>query len=124
MIEIVWEFIVREETLGQFELAYGLGGAWGKLFAGCSGFRGTTLLRDIEDPRRYLRVDMWDTVAQWEQVLAEHEVEYAELLATLAGWIESDREVGVFTIRSEATVRPSSKARRGRGGKGKMRPRI
>ena len=46
MVEIVWEFVVREETRGQFELAYGPGGAWSKLFARCLGFRGTTLLRD------------------------------------------------------------------------------
>jgi hypothetical protein len=33
MIEIVWEFVVKEEARGQFELAYGPGGAWSKLFA-------------------------------------------------------------------------------------------
>ena len=48
MVEIVWEFVVKEEARGQFELAYGPGGAWSKLFARCPGFRGTTLLRDKE----------------------------------------------------------------------------
>ena len=46
MVEIVCEFVVKEETRGQFELAYG--GAWSKLFTRCPGFRGTTVLRDKE----------------------------------------------------------------------------
>ena len=50
MIEIVWEYVVKEEARGQFELAYGPGGAWSKLFARCPGFRGTTLLRDTKNP--------------------------------------------------------------------------
>ncbi len=57
MVEIVWEFVVKEEARGQFELAYGPGGAWSKLFARYPGFRGTTLLRDTENPRRYLTID-------------------------------------------------------------------
>jgi heme-degrading monooxygenase HmoA len=67
MVEIVWEFVVKEEARGQFELAYGPGGAWSKLFARCPGFRGTTVLRDTKNPRRYLTIDLWETGAQREQ---------------------------------------------------------
>ena len=81
MIEIVWEFIVKEEARGQFELAFGPGGAWSKLFARSPGFRGTTLLRDTQNPRRYLTVDIWDMLELREQALADHEAEYADLSA-------------------------------------------
>ena len=54
MIEIVWEFVVKEEAQGQFELAYGPGGAWSKVFAKGPSFRGTTLLRDTKNQRRYI----------------------------------------------------------------------
>ena len=116
MIEIVWEFVVREEAQGQFELAFGPGGAWGKLFASCQGFRGTTLLRDAKSPRRYLAIDLWDTEAQREQMLAEHETEYAKLDASFADWTESKKEVGIFRVMAEATVRP-----RGKVGKRKIK---
>jgi heme-degrading monooxygenase HmoA len=116
MIEIVWEFVVKEETRGQFELAYGPGGAWSKLFARCPGFRGTTLLRDMKNPRRYLTIDLWDTLDQREQMLAEHKAEYANLDASFTDWTESESEVGVFRALAEATVRPRGKARRGKGG--------
>jgi hypothetical protein len=112
MIEIVWEFAVKEECQGQFELAYGPGGAWSKLFAGCLGFRGTTLLRDTKNPRRYLVIDLWDTLAQREQMLSERMAEYANLDAAFADWTEAKIEVGIFRVQAAGTVRPRSRAPR------------
>jgi hypothetical protein len=123
MIEIIWEFVVKEEAQGQFELAYGPGGAWSKLFARCQGFRGTTLLRDMENPRRYLMIDLWDTQAQREQTLDECKAEYAKLEAAFVEWTESKIEVGVFRVQAEATVRPRSKAWRGKTGENRRRSR-
>lgn len=100
MIEIVWEFVVKEEARGQFELTYGPGGAWSKLFAQGSGFRGTTLLQDTKNPRRYLTVDLWDSMVQREQWLSERKAEYAKLDAAFAGWTESETEVGIFSVRT------------------------
>jgi heme-degrading monooxygenase HmoA len=116
MVEIVWEFVVKEESRGRFELAYGPGGAWSKLFARCPGFRGITLLRDTKDPRRYLAFDLWDTAAQREQALAEREAEYSGLDASLGDWTESRTEVGTFSMLAEATVRPLGKAGRTKAG--------
>ena len=116
MIEIVWEFVVKEEARGQFDLAYGPGGAWSELFAQCPGFRGTTVLHDTQDPRRYLTIECWDTGSRREQVLAEREAEYAALDAALDDWIESKTEVGIFRVRAEAAVRPRGRARRRNAG--------
>ena len=110
MVEVVWEFVVKEEARGQFELAYGPGGAWSKLFARCPGFRGTTLLRDTKNPRRYLTIDLWETGAQREQALAESKAEYSDLEVALDKWIESKTEVGIFSVLAEATVRPRGRA--------------
>ncbi len=123
MIEIVWEFVVKEEARGQFELAYGPGGAWSKLFARCRGFRGTTLLRDTKNPRRYLTIDFWDTLAQREQMLAERKTEYSDLDAAFADWTESRSEVGIFRVLAEATVRPRGRARRSKAGEARRRSR-
>jgi heme-degrading monooxygenase HmoA len=98
MVEIIWEFVVKEEARGQFELAYGPGGAWSKLFARSPVFRGTTLLRDTKNPGRYLAIDFWETEAQREQVLAERKAEYSNLDAAFANWTESRTEVGVFRV--------------------------
>ena len=123
MIEVVWEFVVKEEARGQFELAYGPGGAWSKLFAQCPGFRGTTLLRDTKNPRRYLAIDLWDTEAQREQVLAERRAEYARVDAAFGNWTESRTELGMFRVLAEATVHPRGRARRSKAGEARRRSR-
>ena len=123
MIEIVWEFVVKEEARGQFELAYGPGGAWSKLFARCPGFRGTTLMRDTKNPRRYLAIDLWDTEAQREQMLAERQAEYSSLEATFDDWTESKTEMGIFRVLAEATVHPRGRAGRTKAGEPRRRSR-
>jgi heme-degrading monooxygenase HmoA len=123
MIEIVCEFVVKEEARGKFELAYGPGGAWSKLFARCPGFRGTTVLRDTKNPRRYLTIDLWDTLAQREQMLAERETEYSNLEAAFGDWTESKTEVGIFRVLAEATVHPRGRAGRTKAGEARRRNR-
>lgn len=123
MIEIIREFVVKEETQGLFELAYGPGSAWSKLFARCAGFRGTTVMRDTQDTRRYLIIELWDTPAQREQALAEHQAEYTKLETALADLTESRTEVGSFRVQAEATVRPRGKTRRGKIGEVRRRSR-
>ena len=110
MVEVVWEFVVKQEFQGQFELAYGPGGTWSKLFAKYPGFRGTILLRDNKDPQRYLTIDLWKTEDQREQALDESKAEYADLDAAFDEWTDSETELGTFSVLVEATVRP--KARR------------
>jgi heme-degrading monooxygenase HmoA len=106
MVEIIREFVVKEEARGHFELAYGPGGAWSELFARSPGFQGITVLRDAQNPRRYLTVDLWSTAAQREQALAECRAEHAELEAALDEWAESRTELGTFRVLAKGTVRP------------------
>lgn len=122
MIEIVHEYVVKEEARGPFELAFGPGGVWSKLFDRCRGFRGTTLLRDTRDPRRYLAIQVWDTAAQREQALSERQDAYAALQASFADWTESQTELGVFRMMAEAAVRPRGRAQ-SRDGGGRRRSR-
>lgn len=106
MIEIIWEYMVKEEALGSFELAYGPGGAWSKLFSRSTGFRGMTLLRDAEDSHRFLSIDVWDSIGLRERALDEHSLEYAKLDSSFAEWTDSETELGVFVVRGGAGVRP------------------
>ncbi len=122
MIEVIWEFVVKEEFRGQFELAYGPGGAWSKLFGRAPGFRGTTLLRDAEDPRRYLTVDVWDSQADRTRALEENTEEYSRLEADFAEWTEAERELGVFRMLTQAAVRPRGISRSGRPSSRRAKP--
>jgi heme-degrading monooxygenase HmoA len=123
MIEIVCEFVVKVAARSRFEMAYGPGGAWSELFARQPGFRGTTLLGDTDNPRRYLTVELWDTEAQREQTLAKNQAEYAKLRAAFCDWTECQNEMGIFRVLAEATVRPFGRARPGRAGQARRRSR-
>jgi heme-degrading monooxygenase HmoA len=121
MIEVIWEYVVDEGAKDQFELAYGPGGAWGKLFSEQPGYRGTTLLRESQDRRKYLTVDFWDSEAIREKMLVEREEEYENLLATFEDWTESKREVGVFRVLAEGTIRPKISTRHDKTKKSRRR---
>jgi heme-degrading monooxygenase HmoA len=116
VIEYVCEYVVKEESRGLFELAYGPGGAWSKLLDRCPGYHGTTLLRDTVDLRRYLAIDIWDSEAARKQMRVERQAEYASLEATLAGWVESRTEMGAYRVLAEATVRPGARQGRAQAG--------
>lgn len=112
MIEVVCEYVSMPGTSGRLELVFGPGGTWSKLFADCQGFRGTTVLRDTENPRRYMTVDLWDSATTREQALSEHSDDYAELLTSIDQWLESRRELGTFRVLNRATVRRRPRPRR------------
>ncbi len=123
MVERVQELVIRPEERGRFELVFGPGGAWGSLFGQHPGFRGTTLLRDVQDPRRYLVIDLWEAEGQREQALAAQEAAWSGLEAALAGWAESRQELGTFRVLAEGTVRPHGRAGRSAAGEAHRRGR-
>ena len=98
MIQVVWEFVVRPDTVGAFLRAYGPSGDWEKLFTRYAGFRGTTLLRDVARPHRFLTVDSWESVAQRAAMLAHAGDDYARVDRACAELTESERELGTFEV--------------------------
>ena len=116
MIQVVWQYEVREEDRSKFELAYGPGGAWSTLFARAPGYRGTALLRDTQHPRRYLTVDAWDTEELRRDFLEQHRMEYDAMDAGFRPLVDSTAELGAFKLLAEATVRPTPRSGKRRSG--------
>jgi hypothetical protein len=105
MVQIVWEFIVKESAVGRFVRAYGPDGAWSRLFPEYPGFLGTTLLRDEENPRRFLTIDVWETRSHRKRMLTQAKAQYSDLDEVLADLTESEDEIGIFNTLTDATVR-------------------
>jgi quinol monooxygenase YgiN len=110
MIQVIWEFVVKRGCVDRFERAYGPDGAWARLFMAHPGFRGTTLLRDEDNPRRYLTIDSWDTEAHRERMLTNAKARYSDLDEALADLTESEDEIGTFIGRTIPTSHPASSA--------------
>ncbi len=96
MIAIVWEFVVKAESIPAFQQAYGAGGGWAALFQRYPGYEGTTLLQDRATKTRFLTIDYWTDAELFDQMRQESQPEYARLDARFSELTESEREVGVF----------------------------
>jgi len=96
MIQIVWEFHVREEQRGDFERHYAAGGTWAEFFKRDAAYKGTQLLRDINDPSRYVTIDTWDDPDSYGAFRALHRQEYSALDQQMEALTESEQRVGVF----------------------------
>jgi heme-degrading monooxygenase HmoA len=102
VIQVVWEFRVKPHAIERFEQAYGPAGDWAVLFARYQGFRGTTLLRDVAVPGRYVTIDSWESRRHRDDMLVRAQAEYTRLDSSCAGWMESEAEVGVFEERPQS----------------------
>jgi hypothetical protein len=117
MIQVVWEFIVKESAIGPFMHAYGPGGAWDRLFQGYHGFLGTALLRDADNPRRFLTIDSWETEGQRRRMMAQAREAYVNLDKLLDDLTEDQDEVGTFELLTETPAYAVVKAKRAAAGR-------
>jgi phospholipid N-methyltransferase/heme-degrading monooxygenase HmoA len=104
----VWEFRVPSERREAFEADYGPEGGWVALFRRDPDWVRTELLRDQDDPQRYLTLDVW---ASREACLAFRERFRAELDALDrrgATWTEEERLVGELEIVGGAAAAVSA----------------
>lgn len=99
MIVIVWEFRVQPGQEAAFERAYASEGDWARLFRRSPAFRGTELLRDRDDPERYLTLDRWDGASDFEAFQAGNGDDYRALDAACEPLCAAERLVGRFILR-------------------------
>ena len=74
MIALVFRYDVRDPD--EFERAYGPDGEWAAFFKQGAGYIGTELLRDLDEPDRYLVIDRWETREAYNDFLAANNDEY------------------------------------------------
>jgi heme-degrading monooxygenase HmoA len=76
VIALVFRYEVHDAAA--FERAYGPDGEWAQFFRQGRGYIGTELLRDLEEPDRYLVVDRWESADAYNAFLGEHNAEYVQ----------------------------------------------
>jgi heme-degrading monooxygenase HmoA len=95
-MQIVWEFIVRQDSVEEFQAAYGPQGSWVKLFERAEGFLGTVLLRSDQTQNKFLTIDRWKDVASYRNFRQVFAAEYVELDARLDKLTISETRIGAF----------------------------
>ena len=94
MIALVFSYEVRDAE--RFQSVYGPEGEWSTFFAQARGYIGTELLRDVEQPGRYLVVDRWASADAYNAFATEHREEYMRRVDDTRFMYESELRFGTF----------------------------
>ena len=97
MIAVVWQFEVREGKEDEFERFYGADGAWTSISRRSRSFLGSSFLRDLAQPERYLVVEYWSEMVVYERHHADFADEVGELEQRRAALVRGMQPLGLFT---------------------------
>ena len=91
MFTTVWKFVVRDESIADFERHYGADGTWTLLFRKAHGYLGTELYRSVANAGEYVTVDRWIDEAAYRAFRDGYAAEYEAI----------DRECAALTELEE-----------------------
>ena len=90
----IWAFTVHQEHVDAFRAHYGEEGAWAQLFRRAHGYVGTQLLQDETDRLRFVTIDTWSSVEDYDAFRAAHAAEYAALDRVCEGFTVAETLIG------------------------------
>jgi heme-degrading monooxygenase HmoA len=99
----MWEFQVKQGCEADFEKVYGPQGEWAQFFKQGAGYRGTELLRDPANPRRYVTIDRWASQAAYEAFQSRSSAEYEAIDRHCEELTESEALLGSFSLIGPGT---------------------
>lgn len=94
MLALLFSYEARDPD--EFERAYGPEGEWAEFFRGGAGFVGTELLRDVENPGRYLVIDRWESREAYQAFVEHRREEYMRRVDESAFHYDSELRFGTF----------------------------
>jgi len=94
VIALVFSYDVSETAA--FERVYGPEGDWAQFFRGARGYVGTELLRDVEQPGRYLVVDRWESHDAYNAFVEANRDEYMRRVDETAFHYDRELRIGTF----------------------------
>ena len=97
MVAVVWQFTVADGTSEEFERFYGADGDWTKLSRRSRSFLGSSFLKDLATPSRYLLVEYWSEMLVYEKHVADFEDEIKALDAHRHQFAANVESLGVFS---------------------------
>jgi len=99
VLTLVFSYEAREAA--EFERAYGPDGEWAAFFRAGRGYIGTELLRDLENPGRYLVLDRWESRDAYRAFLDAHREEYLRRVDDSAFYYDQELRFGTFENLSQ-----------------------
>jgi heme-degrading monooxygenase HmoA len=104
---VVWEFQVKLEAQFAFEQIYGPAGGWARLFCQSPNYRGTLLLRDVDQPGRYLTFDYWTSREALHEFKQAHQADYDAFDKQCESLADNESLLGEFeSLSASPTAQP------------------
>jgi hypothetical protein len=97
VVAVVWQFETAPDRSEDFERFYGADGEWTKLSRRSRSFLGSSFLKDLAAPSRYLLVEYWSEMVVYEKHLADFDDEMKELEEQRERFLLKAEPLGVFT---------------------------
>jgi heme-degrading monooxygenase HmoA len=94
VISLVFVYDVAEPE--PFERVYGAEGEWAAFFRQGRGYIGTELLKDVEQPGRYLVVDRWESRDAYNAFVESHRDEYMRRVDETVFLYDHELRFGTF----------------------------
>jgi len=97
----IWSFVVRPERVDEFKSAYGPEGDWARLFRRDPQYFGTCLVRDRQNPARFLTIDFWSSGEACSSFRERFRTEYEELDSRFERLTIEESRIGDFDVLGE-----------------------
>jgi heme-degrading monooxygenase HmoA len=94
VIALVFSYDIADG--GAFERVYGPEGDWAQFFRAGRGYLGTELLRDVEQPGRYLVIDRWESSDAYNTFVEANRDEYMRRVDETAYLYDQELRLGTF----------------------------
>ncbi|MEO5823953.1 MAG: hypothetical protein ABIT71_25890 [Vicinamibacteraceae bacterium] len=96
MLAVAWQFDVQNGSDEAFEKLHGADGAWTALSRRSRSFLGSSFLKDLATPGRYLLLEYWSEMMVYEKHLADFSDHANELKAQRAVMVKETTALGIF----------------------------
>jgi hypothetical protein len=97
VVAVVWQLMVDGQRDTEFERFYGADGEWTKLSRRSRSFLGSSFLKDLAAPGRYLLIEYWSEMLVYEKHVADFDDEIKALEARRGEFTTSVESLGVFS---------------------------
>ncbi len=94
MLALVFSYEARDPE--EFERVYGPDGEWAAFFRTGDGYVGTELLRDVENPGRYVVIDRWASREAYQAFVEGRREEYMRRVDETAFHHDRELRLGTF----------------------------
>jgi quinol monooxygenase YgiN len=96
VLAVVWQFDVQSGSEDEFEKLHGADGAWTALSRRSRSFLGSSFLKDLATPGRYLLLEYWSEMMVYEKHLADFSDHVDALKAQRTAMVKETVALGVF----------------------------